>query len=344
VRARNLKPGFFKNEILGSADPLLGILFEGLWCMADREGRLEDRPLRICATVFPYRRSVTEKKAAAMLRWLHDEGFIARYEVAGKRYIQVLEFLSHQNPHKNEAPSKIPALTSIPHGAYTGEAPEDSETSTEVARKSPGLFSDSLNPSSLNPLSERESARGIAGATRVQEPERTDANTAHAEAGVRRFGTALTEIGSEALDEWRRSVPDVDAASFGSWIAQWERRKGRAMPADVRLLQARDLSKRGDAAYQAALVAFCIGQDYATLIPNKDFEARTKGSFKTPTKPEDAKATRDAAERDLLERLKAGREARGLGDFRDPYPQESSGSYETALRIEASRRPRKASA
>jgi hypothetical protein len=54
MRARNIKPGFFKNEELATKDPLARILFEGLWCMADREGRLEDRPARIKAEVLPY--------------------------------------------------------------------------------------------------------------------------------------------------------------------------------------------------------------------------------------------------------------------------------------------------
>ena len=49
ARSRNIKPSLFKNEVLGVADPLYTILFEGLWVLADREGRLEDRPLRIKA-------------------------------------------------------------------------------------------------------------------------------------------------------------------------------------------------------------------------------------------------------------------------------------------------------
>lgn len=105
ARARNIKPGLFKNEILGVADPLYTILFEGLWVLADREGRLEDRPLRIKAEVFPYR----AVDADPMLDWLQANGFILRYVADGKRYILVLEFVKHQNPHKNEAESTYPA-------------------------------------------------------------------------------------------------------------------------------------------------------------------------------------------------------------------------------------------
>ncbi|MEI6309491.1 MAG: hypothetical protein WCP58_07610, partial [bacterium] len=53
MRARNLKPGFFKNEYLGKLDPLVRLLFAGLWCLADRKGRLEDRPGKIKIEALP---------------------------------------------------------------------------------------------------------------------------------------------------------------------------------------------------------------------------------------------------------------------------------------------------
>lgn len=106
ARARNIKPGLFRNEILGIADPLYTILFEGLWVLADREGRLEDRPLRIKADIFPYRDGLSMD---SMLDWLAANGFIVRYEVNGSKYIEILNFKKHQNPHKNETESEIPA-------------------------------------------------------------------------------------------------------------------------------------------------------------------------------------------------------------------------------------------
>jgi hypothetical protein len=105
ARARNIKPALFKNEILGVADPMLTLLFEGLWLLADREGRLEDRPLRIKGELFPYRDGLNIDE---MLNWLDASGFIIRYSVDVKRFIQVENFTKHQNPHKNEAPSEIP--------------------------------------------------------------------------------------------------------------------------------------------------------------------------------------------------------------------------------------------
>lgn len=133
ARARNIKPGLFKNEILGVADPLYTILFEGLWVLADRDGKLEDRPLRIKGEVFPYRDVDTDP----MLDWLQQQGFIRRYAVAGKRYILIIEFVKHQSPHKNETESVIPNPEEI--GAST-------ENIGSARADCLNLIPDSLNP------------------------------------------------------------------------------------------------------------------------------------------------------------------------------------------------------
>lgn len=112
MRARNIKPSLFKNEVLGTADPLLTILFEGLWCEADREGRLEDRPLRLKAEILPYR---NDADIDAMLNWLAEHGFIARFEASTTKVIQVLKFSDHQRPHNNEVESVLPSMEAIKH-------------------------------------------------------------------------------------------------------------------------------------------------------------------------------------------------------------------------------------
>lgn len=107
ARSRNIKPSLFQNEILGVADPILTLLFESLWCLADREGRLEDRPLRIKGLTFPYR----EIDAPLFNRYLTELqrlGFIERYAVGNQGIIQVVNFKKHQSPHKTERPSELP--------------------------------------------------------------------------------------------------------------------------------------------------------------------------------------------------------------------------------------------
>lgn len=111
MRARNLKPSIFKNELLATSDPLYTIVFEGLWCLADREGRLEDRPRKIHLDVNPGRAFEGTERALA---WLNEHLFIVRYEHEGRPYIQVVNFAKHQSPHYKEPPSKIPKPRVLP--------------------------------------------------------------------------------------------------------------------------------------------------------------------------------------------------------------------------------------
>lgn len=105
ARARNIKPGFFKNELLAEMPPETRLLFMGLWCLADREGRFEDRPKKIKMELFPCDSFSIEDSLALLAK----DGFLLRYEVDGKRYAQVVNFTKHQMPHHKEVPSDIPA-------------------------------------------------------------------------------------------------------------------------------------------------------------------------------------------------------------------------------------------
>lgn len=100
-----LSPGFFDNPDLAELPPHTRLLFAGLWCHCDREGRCVDDPRRIRAAVFPYE---TGLDVDAMLTELARAGFIDRYEISGQALICVPGFLEHQQPHKNETASVLP--------------------------------------------------------------------------------------------------------------------------------------------------------------------------------------------------------------------------------------------
>lgn len=104
ARMRTIKPGFFLNEALADLQPLARILFTGLWCIADRAGRLEDRPRTIKVQTLPF----DDCDVDALLDDLAIAGFITRYTVGGKRFIQVDNFAKHQCPNIKEPPSTIP--------------------------------------------------------------------------------------------------------------------------------------------------------------------------------------------------------------------------------------------
>jgi uncharacterized phage protein (TIGR02220 family) len=104
ARARNIKPGFFANEELVELPFATRLLFIGLWTIADREGRLEDKPKRIKMVLFPADNIDVDEALCE----LAAKKFILRYSVDGIQYIQILAFKKHQNPHKDEKASSIP--------------------------------------------------------------------------------------------------------------------------------------------------------------------------------------------------------------------------------------------
>lgn len=157
ARARNIKPGFYKNEELAECSVWARFVFPGLWMLADREGRLEDRPKRIKAEVLPFDTQDVEP----LLVELHNRGFIYRYAIEGVRYIQIIAFKRHQTPHYTEKKSEIKA-PELPEFAAnmcgtdskslrTSNAGKDQEKpKTKPPIKRWSLPPDSLNPDSLN--------------------------------------------------------------------------------------------------------------------------------------------------------------------------------------------------
>ena len=143
ARARNIKPGFFTNEDLVELDFATRLLFVGLWTVADRDGRLQDRPKKIKIDVFP----ADNLDIDAMLQALHNGGFINRYEVNGGKFIQITNWTKHQNPHHTEKASDIPSLN--------GDVTVKAQLRPESTQKQDGeCLADSLIPDSLIPEGE----------------------------------------------------------------------------------------------------------------------------------------------------------------------------------------------
>ena len=127
ARSRNIKPDAFKDERLADCTPLARWFWAGLSTVADREGRLEDRPRRIKAEVIPH----DACDADELLEQLQKYGLILRYRVNGVALIQILEWHKTQSPHVKELPSTNPAPDQ--HGASTNPAPDQHGVSTEPA-------------------------------------------------------------------------------------------------------------------------------------------------------------------------------------------------------------------
>lgn len=206
ARSRNIKPSFFTNDDLAEIEPLGRLLFIALWTMADREGRLEDRPRRIKAEALPY----DDADVDALLDALHKLGFILRYVVSGNRYIQVCAFTKHQNPHVKEAPSTIPAPDE--HGASTVQ--DTTKTGTSPA-DSLLLIPDS-NTTPLTPLPGGEKPK------RERKPR----------VSLKTFISKCVEAGEKPISEYRPLQEYVQATGLPMEFVQlcWQVFKAEFLP------------------------------------------------------------------------------------------------------------------
>ena len=130
MRARLLKPGFFTNEDLARLPVRARLLFAGLWCLADREGRLEDRPERIKAALFPYERVRIEP----LIALLHSAGFVKKYTAAYTPCLALPRFGKYQQPHHREPPSLLPPPPFEPGLGPASPQPSRSDPVTRSGR------------------------------------------------------------------------------------------------------------------------------------------------------------------------------------------------------------------
>jgi uncharacterized protein YlbG (UPF0298 family) len=109
ARARNIKPAFFQNEDLAELKPIDRLAFIAMWTIADYRGCIEYRAKRLKVQLLPYDNCDID----LIVTNLEQSRFITTYNVNGQKYIKVLNFEKHQNPHPNEkkAGSTIPDIS-----------------------------------------------------------------------------------------------------------------------------------------------------------------------------------------------------------------------------------------
>ncbi|EPR9643709.1 MULTISPECIES: hypothetical protein [Klebsiella/Raoultella group] len=230
ARSRNIKPGFFTNDELAECHPLGRLLFAGLWTIADKEGRLDDRPKKIKAMLLPF----DEADCDALLQQLNDHKFITRYQVNGGCYIQISNWKKHQNPHCKEAASEIPEP--VENDKSTGqeqckedaeEEKKDSESSQNVESKgAPELHgarmvqasvenslnpADSLNliPDSLNPDPDSLDNTQAASAT-CEGGQGAEQATVHQMASRYAFEGSVVRLNHKDYQAWLTLYPLID--------------------------------------------------------------------------------------------------------------------------------------
>jgi len=145
ARTRSVKPSFFKNEFLAECEPMARLLFIGLWTLADSQGRMEFRPLRIKAELFPYENC----DILSLLRQLSERGFVRAYESGDVKVLEIPTFGEHQRCHPDERDEGLPPPD---ESAKTIVFPERNEKPGNPTLE-PGNppASCAFNPSTFNP-------------------------------------------------------------------------------------------------------------------------------------------------------------------------------------------------
>ncbi len=104
-RNRIIHPGLALNEDLAEASIEARYLAALLPCFADRDGKIENRPKRIGAQVFPYDKNVNITK---LISELIEVGYVDAYEAEGRAVLQITNFSKYQRIHTREAASSLP--------------------------------------------------------------------------------------------------------------------------------------------------------------------------------------------------------------------------------------------
>lgn len=121
-RKREIKPSFYADEDLADCSVWARLLFPALWQLADREGRLDDRPAFIRIHAFPYDNlealglsvnDMLNELARPRKHCPDGEAFLVRYVVEGRSYIQIRNFKKHQHCHPKEVPSQLPQMPAL---------------------------------------------------------------------------------------------------------------------------------------------------------------------------------------------------------------------------------------
>lgn len=174
-RIRTIKPEFFSHEDLSSKSAHARLLAIGLLTLADCKGRLRWVPMQVHAQVFPWEASVNIE---VLLEELIDCEYLLHYEIDGKRYVEVVNFLKHQRLSGKEAgyESKIPAPPKTPSGKPPKtKKPNDfiGETGEEKVKQLDA--SPDTSPGSIgNPLGTGEHRNIGTGEQREREEQKND--------------------------------------------------------------------------------------------------------------------------------------------------------------------------
>lgn len=272
-RSRNIKPGFFGSEQLGQCSCQARLLFAAFWTLADRSGRLEERPMKLRAYAFPF----DPFSVAEVESWIDElerENLIERWRADGKNIISVTNFLKHQNPHPNEKKSEFadkPVTSKLQASEHSVTFPEQERK--KVSDNSMTFFDSSrekisLYPSSFIPLTDslfpHSASEGPPPAAKPPASRFTKPTSAEVTGYAAGIGFALD--GERFCDYYESKGWLVGKSPMKSWraaVRTWARGSDGTQSAKL----------SAKVAARNAACKSCFGAGYQTAMSEEDFRA-----------------------------------------------------------------------
>jgi hypothetical protein len=106
MKIRSVRPEFFSDSTIARLSPWARLLYVGLWCYVDDEGRGQYLPKAIEGAIFPF----DDVDIKALLTELEEYGRIVRYAADGEEYFHIPTFETYQKPNRKYE-SRLPAPT-----------------------------------------------------------------------------------------------------------------------------------------------------------------------------------------------------------------------------------------
>lgn len=109
ARIRTIKPTFWADEKIATLPRPIRLTFLGIIsAMSDDYGRCRANARLVCAAVYPLDEDVTTAEICVHLDMLAETGLIGLYEVAGEKYLYIINWSKHQKINR-PSDSQLPA-------------------------------------------------------------------------------------------------------------------------------------------------------------------------------------------------------------------------------------------
>lgn len=132
ARIRTIKPEFFTSEDIVALSAFARLLYQGLWCEADREGRLRWRPLTFKMRYLP----ADDVDIKSLCDELLAQGLVVLY---GDGLAYIPSFTRHQHINPREAASVLPAPADSTPAPVVTHAPRVPDASPRVPDVPPSV-------------------------------------------------------------------------------------------------------------------------------------------------------------------------------------------------------------